>query len=149
LAKDIKDINHGCNNNLSCATCHIGVSPFTVIRAFMAMANRRCCIAEQYTQTTNIALAEEASADTSANLIPMEYHAGLVNLLHTRSISTRWALVGVAQRFGLDVGPGSSMKVRPKREPRSSPTEAHLFGSPGNNLRISYLSNKQVPGFTE
>jgi hypothetical protein len=81
IAKDVKDINHGFNNDLSYDTCRRGVSPFTVIGVSVATASRRCRIAECYTQTTNLTLSEVASADTSPGPIPTEYH-GLVNLLH-------------------------------------------------------------------
>jgi hypothetical protein len=46
----------------------------------MATASKCCHVAERYTWMTSLTLAEVASADTSPNSIPTEYH-GLVNLL--------------------------------------------------------------------
>jgi hypothetical protein len=49
VVKNVKDINHGFNNDLSYDACHRGVSPFTVIGVSMATASRRRRIVERYT----------------------------------------------------------------------------------------------------
>ena len=41
MAKDIKEVNFGFNNDLSYNTCHRGISPFTVIGVSMATASCR------------------------------------------------------------------------------------------------------------
>jgi hypothetical protein len=80
MAKDIKEINLGYNNDLSYDSSHRGVSPFAVIGVSMATASRRRRHADRFTRTTNLTLAEVAMSDTTPDPIPTEYH-GTINLL--------------------------------------------------------------------
>jgi hypothetical protein len=79
MAKDIKEINFGYNNDLSYNMCHRGISPFTVIGVSMATASRRRRQADRFMRTSNLTLAEVTLADTTPNLIPTKYH-GLTKL---------------------------------------------------------------------
>ncbi len=74
MAKDIKEINLGYNNDLSYDSSHRGVSPFAVIGVSMATASRRRRHADRFTRTTNLTLAEVAMSDTTPDPIPTEYH---------------------------------------------------------------------------
>jgi hypothetical protein len=80
MAKGIKEINLGYNNDLSYDTSHHGVSPFAVIGVSMATASRRRRHANRFTRTTNLTVAEVAMSDTTPDPIPTEYH-GTINLL--------------------------------------------------------------------
>jgi hypothetical protein len=80
MAKDIKEINLGYNNDLSYDTSHRGVSPFAVIGVSMATASCRRRHADRFTRTTNLTLAEVAMSNTTPDPIPTEYH-GTINLL--------------------------------------------------------------------
>jgi hypothetical protein len=80
MAKDIKNLNFGHNNDLSYESSHRGVSPFAVIGVSMATASRRRCQADRYSRTNNLTLAEVTMADTNPDPIPTDYH-GTVNLL--------------------------------------------------------------------
>jgi hypothetical protein len=77
MAKDIKEINFGYNNDPSYDTNHRGLSPFFIIGIFMATASRRQ--AEQYSRTSNHTLSEVAMADTTPDPRPTEYY-GTANL---------------------------------------------------------------------
>jgi hypothetical protein len=80
MAKDIKEINLGYNNDLSYDLSHCGVSPFAFIGVLMATASCQRRYADRSTRTTNLTLAEVALLDTTPGPIPTEYH-GTVNLL--------------------------------------------------------------------
>ena len=80
MAKDVKDLNYGHNNDLSYASSHRGISPFAVIGVSMATASRRRRQADRYSRTSNLTLAEVAMADSNPDPIPTDYH-GTVNLL--------------------------------------------------------------------
>jgi hypothetical protein len=82
LAKDVKELNLGFNNDLSYETSHRGVSPFSVIGISLAMASRRRRIADRLTRTTHATLADVTEAETTPDPIPMEYHA-LTSLLRS------------------------------------------------------------------
>jgi hypothetical protein len=85
MAKDVKNLNYGHNNDLSYESSHRGVSPFTVIGISMATASRRRRQAERYTRTSNLTLAEVTMADTNPDPIPTDYH-GTVNLLRRYTV---------------------------------------------------------------
>jgi len=80
MAKDVKEINFGYNNDLSYESSHRGLSPFTVIGISMATASSRRRQAERLTRTTHLSLSDVTTADSSPDPIPTDYH-GLVNLL--------------------------------------------------------------------
>jgi hypothetical protein len=80
MAKDVKELNFGYNNDWSYDTCHRGLSPFAVIGVSMATASKRRRHADRFTRTSNLTLAEVAQSETSPDPLPTEYH-GLVNLL--------------------------------------------------------------------
>jgi hypothetical protein len=80
MAKDIKNLNFGHNNDLSYESSHRGISPFAVIGVSMATASRRRRQADRFTRTSNLTLAEVTMADTNPDPIPTDYH-GTVNLL--------------------------------------------------------------------
>jgi hypothetical protein len=80
LAKDIKNINLGYNNDMSYECCHRGLSPFAMIGVSMATASKRRRMADRFTRTNNLTLAEVTMADTTPDPIPTGYH-GAVNLL--------------------------------------------------------------------
>jgi hypothetical protein len=80
MAKDIKNLNFGHDNDISYESSHRGISPFTVIGVSMETASRRRRQAERYTRTSNLTLAEVTMADTTPDPIPKDYH-GTVNLL--------------------------------------------------------------------
>jgi hypothetical protein len=80
MAKDVKDVNFGYNNDLSYESCHRGISPFAVIGISMAMASKRRRVADRFSRTSNLTLAEVSLADTTPDPIPTGYH-GMVNLL--------------------------------------------------------------------
>jgi hypothetical protein len=80
MAKDVKTLNYGHNNDLSYESSHRGVSPFTVIGVTMATASRRSRQADRFSRTSNLTLAEVTMADTNPDPIPKDYH-GTVNLL--------------------------------------------------------------------
>jgi hypothetical protein len=80
MAKDMKELNFGCNNDLSYDMSHRGLSPFAVIGVSMATASKRCRHANRFSRTTNLTLAEVTMAETVPDALPADYH-GLVNLL--------------------------------------------------------------------
>jgi hypothetical protein len=80
MAKDLKELNFGYNNDLSYDTSHRGISPFAVIGVSMATASKRRRQADRFTRTSNLTLAEVALAETVPDALPADYH-GLVNLL--------------------------------------------------------------------
>jgi hypothetical protein len=80
LAKDIKNINLGYNNDMSYRCCHRGISPFAMIGVSMAMASKRRRMANRFTRTNNLTLAEVSMTDTTPDPIPTGYHEA-VNLL--------------------------------------------------------------------
>jgi hypothetical protein len=80
MAKDVKELNFGYNNDMSYDSCHRGISPFTVIGVSMATASRRQRHADRFSRTNNLTLAEVATAETTPDALPIEYH-GLVNLM--------------------------------------------------------------------
>jgi hypothetical protein len=80
MAKEVKNLNYGYNNDLSYESSHRGISPFAVIGVSMATASRQRRQADRYTRTSNLTLAEVTMADTNLDPIPTEYH-GTVNLL--------------------------------------------------------------------
>jgi hypothetical protein len=80
MAKDVKELNFGYNNDWSYDTCHRGLSPFAVIGVSMATASKRWRHADRFTRPSNLTLAEVAQSETSPDPLPTEYH-GLVNLL--------------------------------------------------------------------
>jgi hypothetical protein len=80
MAKDVKTLNYGHNNDLSYESSHRGVSPFTVIGITMATATQRSRQADRFARTGNLTLAEVTMADTNPDPIPKDYH-GTVNLL--------------------------------------------------------------------
>jgi hypothetical protein len=80
LAKDMRDLNFGFNNDLTYENCHRGISPFTMIGVSMATASKRRRHEDRFARTSNLTLAEVALAETTPDAIPSEYH-GLINLL--------------------------------------------------------------------
>jgi hypothetical protein len=56
MAKEIKNLNYGYNNDVSYESSHRGISPFAVIGVSMATASRRCRQADRYTRTSNLTL---------------------------------------------------------------------------------------------
>jgi hypothetical protein len=80
LAKDIKNINLGYNNNMSYECCHRGISPFAMIGLSMATASKRRRMADRFTRTNNLTLAEVSMANNTPDPIPTGYHEA-VNLL--------------------------------------------------------------------
>jgi hypothetical protein len=80
MAKDVKNLNYGHDNDLSYESNHRGISPFAVIGVSMATASQRRRQADRYTRTSNLTLAEVTMADTNPDPIPTDYH-GTVNLL--------------------------------------------------------------------
>jgi hypothetical protein len=80
MAKEVKNLNYGYNNDVSYESSHRGISPFAVIGVSMATASRRRRQADRYTRTNNLTLTEVSMADTNPDPIPTEYH-GMVNLL--------------------------------------------------------------------
>jgi hypothetical protein len=80
LAKDVKELNFGNNNDLTYDNCHRGLSPFALIGVSMATASKRRRHKDRFSRTSTLTLAEVASAETTPNTIPSEYH-GMINLL--------------------------------------------------------------------
>jgi hypothetical protein len=80
LAKEIKNINLGYNNDMSYECCHGGILPFAMIGVSMATASKRRRMADRFTRTNNLTLAEVSMADTTPDPIPTGYHEA-VNLL--------------------------------------------------------------------
>jgi hypothetical protein len=80
LAKDMRDLNFGFNNDLTYENCHRGISPFTMIGVSMATASRRRRHEDRFSRTSNLTLADVAQAETTPDAIPCDYH-GLINLL--------------------------------------------------------------------
>jgi hypothetical protein len=80
MAKDVKELNYGYNNNLSYDSCYQGLSPFTVIGVSLATASKRRRYADRFSRTSNLTLAKVTTAETSPEALPTEYHC-LVNLL--------------------------------------------------------------------
>jgi hypothetical protein len=85
MAKDVKNLNFGHNNDLSYDSSHRGISPFAVIGVSMATASRRRRQADRYTRTSNLTLAEVTMVDTNPDPIPTDYH-GTVNLLRRYTV---------------------------------------------------------------
>jgi hypothetical protein len=80
LAKDIKELNFGYNNDLTYDNCHRGISPFAMIGVSMATASKRRRHEDRFSRTSTLTLAEVAMAETAPDAIPAEYH-GMINLL--------------------------------------------------------------------
>jgi hypothetical protein len=80
MAKDIKELNFGYNNDLTYDNCHRGISPFTMIGVSMATASKRRRYEDRFSRTSTLTLAEVAQAETTPDAIPSEYH-GMINLL--------------------------------------------------------------------
>jgi hypothetical protein len=80
MAKDIKELSFGFNNDLSYDTSHRGISPFTVIGVSMMVASKRRRHADRFSRTSNLTLAEVTQSETTPDALPTDYH-GLVNLL--------------------------------------------------------------------
>jgi hypothetical protein len=80
LAKDVKELNFGYDNDLTYDNCHRGLSPFAMIGVSMATASKRRRHEDRFTRTSTLTLAEVASAETTPDAIPSEYH-GMINLL--------------------------------------------------------------------
>jgi hypothetical protein len=92
MAKDLKELNFGYNNDLSYDTSHRGISPFTVIGVSMLEASKRRRHADRFYRTSQLTLAEVAQSETTPDALPTEYH-GLVNLLR-RYVTFLRLLVG-------------------------------------------------------
>jgi hypothetical protein len=80
VAKDIKELNFGYNNDLTYENCHRGISPFTMIGVSMATASKRRKCEDRFSRTSTLTLAEVALAETTPDTIPSEYH-GMISLL--------------------------------------------------------------------
>jgi hypothetical protein len=80
LAKDIKELNFGYNNDLTYDNCHRGISPFAMIGVSMATASKRRRHEDRFSRTSTLTLAEVAMAETTPDAIPSGYH-GMINLL--------------------------------------------------------------------
>jgi hypothetical protein len=80
LAKDVKELNFGYSQDWSYDTCHRGLSPFAVIGVSMDQASKRRRIADRFTKTNFLTLAEITQSETMPDPLPTDYH-GLVNLL--------------------------------------------------------------------
>jgi hypothetical protein len=80
LAKDIKELNFGYNNDLTYDNCHRGISLFAMIGVSMATASKRRRHEDRFSRTSTLTLAEVAMAETTPDAIPSEYH-GMINLL--------------------------------------------------------------------
>jgi hypothetical protein len=80
MAKEVKNLNYGYNNDVTYESCHRGISPFAVIGISMATASRRRRQADRYTRSSNLTLREVSMADKNPDPIPTDYH-GMVNLL--------------------------------------------------------------------
>ncbi len=82
MATDIKELNFGQNGNTGYDTCHRGISPFAVISVSLATESKRRRIADRFTRTRNLTLAEVEQEETSPDPIPQDYR-GLMDLLRT------------------------------------------------------------------
>jgi hypothetical protein len=80
LAKDVKELNFGYNNDLTYDNCHRGISPFAMIGVSMATASKRRRHEDRFSRTSTLTLAEVASSETVPDAIPSEYH-GMISLL--------------------------------------------------------------------
>jgi hypothetical protein len=74
MAKDLKQLNFGFNNDLSHDTSHREISPFAVVGTSIATASRRWRQAECYSRTSNLTLAEVTMVDTTPDPISTQYH---------------------------------------------------------------------------
>ena len=65
MAKDLKELNFGYNNDLSYDTSHRGLSPFAVIGVSMLEASKRRRHADWFYRTSQLTLAEVAQSETT------------------------------------------------------------------------------------
>jgi hypothetical protein len=80
LAKDIKELNLGYNNDLTYDNCHRGISPFSMIGVSMATASKRRRHEDRFSRTSSLTLTEVAQSETVPDAVPSDYY-GMLNLL--------------------------------------------------------------------
>jgi hypothetical protein len=82
LAKDVKNLDFGFKGDMTYASCHRGLSPFTVVAVSLEMASARQRKAERLKRATHVTLADLTDHATSPDPLPPDY-AGLKELLRS------------------------------------------------------------------
>jgi hypothetical protein len=73
LARDVKELNFGYQNDRTYETCHRGLSPFTVVNVSMSTMSSRSRKADRLKRATFLTPADVAGGDSFPNPIPTRY----------------------------------------------------------------------------
>jgi hypothetical protein len=80
MARDVKDLNFGSNNDTSYSGCHRGISPFTVVPVLSATAAKRKRREQRLMQVTSIRYDDLPKIESNPDPLPKDF-AGLLHLL--------------------------------------------------------------------